>query len=49
MFLKKVKQCSVVFDFTKAINITEAEQKEIKRHACPDPFNHLLASQRLGR
>jgi len=45
MFLRKVKQCCVVFDFTKAINLAEEEQKEIKRETLLELLEFLLTQK----
>eukprot|EP01128_Nolandella_sp_AFSM9_P004687 TRINITY_DN2142_c0_g1_i1.p1 TRINITY_DN2142_c0_g1~~TRINITY_DN2142_c0_g1_i1.p1 ORF type:complete len:638 (+),score=168.28 TRINITY_DN2142_c0_g1_i1:38-1915(+) len=45
MFVEKVNQCKVVFDFTKAINLAEAEQKEIKRECLLELVEFLLTEK----
>jgi len=45
MFLRKLKQCCVVFDFTKAINLAEEEQKEIKRETLLELLEFLLTQK----
>jgi len=45
MFLRKLKQCCVVFDFTKAINLSEEEQKEIKRETLLELLEFLLTQK----
>lgn len=45
MFLRKVKQCCVVFDFTKPINLAEEEQKEIKRETLLELLEFLLTQK----
>lgn len=45
MFIRKVRQCSVVFDFTKSINLAEAEQKEIKRETLLELVEFLLTEK----
>lgn len=45
MFIMKVRQCSVVFDFTDVINIGLAEQKEIKRETLLELVDFVLAEK----
>jgi serine/threonine-protein phosphatase 2A regulatory subunit B' len=45
LFIKKLKQASVVFDFTKAINLQEAEQKEIKRETLQELVDFLITEK----
>lgn len=45
MFIRKVRQCAVVFDFTKSINLVEAEQKEIKRETLLELVEFLLTEK----
>lgn len=45
MFLRKIKQCMVVFDFTKALEIGETEQKEIKRETLLELVEFLLTEK----
>jgi len=42
MFILKVRQCSVVFDFTDVIHIGLAEQKEIKRETLLELVEFVL-------
>eukprot|EP01124_Arcella_intermedia_P005662 TRINITY_DN1334_c0_g1_i1.p1 TRINITY_DN1334_c0_g1~~TRINITY_DN1334_c0_g1_i1.p1 ORF type:complete len:670 (+),score=115.91 TRINITY_DN1334_c0_g1_i1:212-2011(+) len=45
LFLKKLKQASVVFDFSKIINLQEAEQKEIKKETLLELVDFLLTEK----
>jgi len=45
LFIRKLKQCCVVFDFTKPINLAEEEQKEIKRETLLELLEFLLTQK----
>lgn len=45
MFIRKIRQCCVVFDFTDVINLAQAEQKEIKRETLLELVEFVLTDK----